>query len=564
MKFSQIPYERPDIKELSGKMRLLIDKFGNANEQEQVNIVAEVNNLRIHFETMYSYASIRYTLDTSNKNYQEEQDFFDENEPVYSGIVTEFYKALANSKFRKQLEAKYGKQLFSYAEMKLKTFSPAVEEDLKQENRLTSEYTKLIASAHIQFDGKVLSLSEMSPYLTSSERQVRKDANKAKYAFFTEKSAELDRIYGDLVKLRTGIARKLGFNTFTELAYMRMARGDYNAKMVKYYRDQVLKYVVPLATKLKEKQAKRLGLDKLKYYDESLLFKGGNAKPKGGEKWMLEKAQKMYRELSPGTGEFFDFMMDNEMMDLLSKKNKAAGGYCTFLPEYKSPYIFANFNGTMHDVTVLTHEAGHAYQGYCSRNYAVPEYYYPTMEACEIHSMSMEFLTWPWMNLFFEEGTDKFLFEHLGGAILFLPYGVTVDEFQHWVYDNPDATPAERKKQWRAIEKKYLPHRDYDDNKFLEEGGYWQQQGHIYQTPFYYIDYTLAQVCALQFWKRANEDRKSALKDYQELCNAGGSMSFLELVKLAHLISPFEEGCLEGITSEAGKWLFAIDDSKLN
>jgi M3 family oligoendopeptidase len=251
-------------------------------------------------------------------------------------------------------------------------------------------------------------------------------------------------------------------------------------------------------------------------------------------------------------------------MDLDSRKNKASGGYCTFLPEYKSPFIFANFNGTMHDVTVLTHEAGHAFQGYCSRNYEVPEYYYPTMEACEIHSMSMEFLTWPWMKLFFEESTDKFLYEHLSGAILFLPYGVLVDEFQHWVYDNPDAKPAERNKQWRELERKYRPHRDYDGNVFLEGGGFWQQQAHIYQSPFYYIDYTLAQVCALQFWKRANEDRVAALKDYQELCNAGGSQSFLQLVKLAKLNSPFEEGCLEKVTKEASNWLHSIDESKLN
>jgi M3 family oligoendopeptidase len=564
MKFSQIPYQRPDIASLSAKISALVQNFNEANAEEQAKIIGEVNHLRNNFETMYSYASIRYTLDTANKNFQEEQDFFDANEPVYTGMVNGFYKALAGSNHRAFLEEKYGKQLFRYAEMKLKTFSAEVEESLKQENKLSSEYTKLIASAQISFDGKVLTLSELSPYLSSSDRETRKNANKAKYAFFVEKSSELDRLYDELVKLRTGIAHKLGFKNFTELAYMRMARGDYNAAMVKYYRDQVHKYVVPLASQLKAKQAKRLGLDKMKYYDEALLFKSGNAKPKGDEKWMLARAKQMYKELSPKTEEFFDYMLENELMDLVSRKNKAAGGYCTFLPEYKSPYIFANFNGTMHDVTVLTHEAGHAFQGYCSRNYSVPEYFYPTMEACEIHSMSMEFLTWPWMNLFFEEGTEKFLYEHLGGAILFLPYGVLVDEFQHWVYDNPNAKPIERKAQWRSLEKKYQPHRDYDDNAFLEAGGLWQQQAHIYQTPFYYIDYTLAQVCALQFWKRANHDRKSALLDYQELCNAGGSQSFLELVKLAKLISPFEEGCLEGITQEASKWLLAIDDSKLN
>lgn len=564
MKFTQIPYQRPDIGALSKRMNELITEFKAGDEQKQMTALDEINKLRNHFETMYSFASIRYTQDTSNKQNQEEQDFFDNNEPAYTGLVTEYYKALVNSKYRKQLEAKFGQQLFHIAEMKLKTFSPEVEADLVLENQLSSEYTKLIASAHIQFDGKELSLSELSPYLTSHDRDTRKNSNIAKYKFFTEKTADLDRIYDGLVKQRTKIARKLGFKTFTELAYMRLMRHDYNAEMVKNYREQIRKYIVPLVTELKAKQAKRLGLDKLKYYDEALLFKTGNARPKGGEEWMLDKAKKMYDELSPRTSEFFDYMMDNELMDLVSRKNKAAGGYCTFLNDYKSPFIFANFNGTMHDVTVLTHEAGHAFQGYSSRNYSVPEYYFPTYEACEIHSMSMEFLTWPWMKLFFEESTDKFLFEHLCGAIQFLPYGVTVDEFQHWVYDNPDATPEERKKQWRNIEMKYLPHRDYEDNTFLQGGGFWQQQGHIFQSPFYYIDYTLAQVCALQFWKRANEDRKQALKDYEELCNAGGSQSFLELVKLAKLTSPFKDGCLEGVTAEASKWIHSINDASLN
>lgn len=564
MRFSQIPYSRPDISVVSKEIRSCIADFKKADTNKQIEIVNEINRLRNHFETMYAFASIRYTQDTSNVEYQEEQDFFDANEPAYTGLVTEFYKALTETTNKSALEKKFGKQLFSIAEMKLKTFSPEVEADLIMENKLTSEYTKLIASAVIHFDGKELSLSELSPYLTSSDRDTRKKSSIAKYKFFTEKSGDLDRIYDELVKQRTKIARELGFNTFTELAYMRLMRDDYNTKMVKSYRDQILKYVVPLVTELRKKQAKRLGLDTLKYYDEPLLFKNGNAKPKGDEQWILGKAKQMYNELSPRTSEFFSFMLDNEMMDLESRKNKASGGYCSFLNEYQSPFIFANFNGTMHDVTVLTHEVGHAFQGYSSRNYTIPEYYFPTYEACEIHSMSMEFLTWPWMKLFFEENTDKFLFEHLCGALQFLPYGVTVDEFQHWVYDNPDATPTERKQQWRNIEKKYQPHKDYEDNAFLQAGGYWQQQSHIYQTPFYYIDYTLAQVCALQFWKRSNEDRVSALADYQTLCNAGGSESFLELVKIAKLKSPFEEGCLENIVSEAGKWIHAMDDTRLN
>ena len=263
----------------------------------------------------------------------------------------------------------------------------------------------------------------------------------------------------------------------------------------------------------------------------------------------------MYEDLSKETGEFFKFMQENHLMDLVAKKGKAGGGYCTFIEDYKAPFIFSNFNGTSGDIDVLTHEAGHAFQVYSSRHFEIPEYYWPTYEACEIHSMSMEFFTWPWMDLFFKEDTDKYKFSHLSDALLFLPYGVSVDEFQHWVYENPEATPKERKLQWREIEKKYLPHKDYEGNDYLENGGFWQRQGHIYNSPFYYIDYTLAQICAFQFWKRSRENQEEAWADYVKLCKLGGSMSFTKLVEAANLISPFEDGCVESVVGEIETWL---------
>ncbi len=385
----------------------------------------------------------------------------------------------------------------------------------------------------------------------------------AKYGFFKEKEADLDRIYDELVKVRTKIAKKLGYKNFVELAYARMKRADYDAEMVKGFRKQVLENIVPEATALRERQRKRLGLDKLYFYDEALAFNSGNAIPKGNPEWIIENGAKMYSELSPETEEFFNFMVDNELMDLVNKKGKAGGGYCTYIADYRSPFIFSNFNGTSGDIDVLTHEAGHAFQVYSSRDYELPEYHFPTFEACEIHSMSMEFFTWPWMDLFFKEDTEKYKFNHLMSALTFIPYGVTVDEFQHEVYENPDMTPAERKAKWRKIEKKYLPHRDYDGNDYLERGGFWYQQGHIFGTPFYYIDYTLAQICSLQFWKKSRENRDAAWNDYLTLCKAGGSRSFLELVELANLISPFKDGCIHSVMGPIKEYLDSVEDSKL-
>ena len=246
----------------------------------------------------------------------------------------------------------------------------------------------------------------------------------------------------------------------SELGYARMLRSDYNSDMVADFRKQVEKYIVPIATSLKERQKKRLGIKTLNYYDEAINFRSGNAKPKGNPEWILKKGEKMYSQLSKETGEYFNYMVKHELLDLVTKKGKAGGGYCTYISKYKAPFIFSNFNGTSGDVDVLTHEAGHAFQVYSSMGFKVPEYYWPTSESAEIHSMSMELLTWPWMKLFFEEEADKYKFAHLSSALQFIPYGVSVDEFQHFVYENPDATPKERNHVWREIEKKYLPHRN--------------------------------------------------------------------------------------------------------
>jgi M3 family oligoendopeptidase len=564
MKFSDFRYERPNMEEIETQFNQLLQEFSAAQSfVEQDKVMEAINKLRGQCESMHEIAAIRHTIDTNNEFYKEEQDFFDESQPIYQGIISKYYHALVNSKFRTELEQKWDKQLFSLAEFALKTFAPEIIEDLQLENKLASEYTKLIASAQINFEGEERTLSQLVPFQLSTDRNMRKKAIEAKYNFFSANEEKFDQIYDDLVKVRTKIAKKLGYSNFVGLGYTRMNRIDYNAEMVANFRKQVEEHIVPIATKLKEKQRMRIGVDKLTYYDDKFSYKTGNATPKGDAEWIVENGKRMYAELSDETREFFNFMIENELMDLVSKKGKAGGGYCTYISEYKSPFIFSNFNGTAGDIDVLTHEAGHAFQVYSSRSYEVPEYGFPTNEACEIHSMSMEFFTWPWMELFFKEDTDKYKFSHLGGALMFIPYGVAVDEFQHFVYENPEVAPAERKKAWRDIEKKYLPHRNYEENDYLERGGFWHQQGHIFGDPFYYIDYTLAQICALQFWKKANNGDDKAWDDYVTLCKEGGSKPFLKLVKIANLKSPFENGCVKSVIGEIEAWLNSIDDKLL-
>lgn len=565
MIFKDFHYCRPNIEEIKKDVLTLIDNMKIAKTKEEQSVAIEkINKIRSTFSTMANLVYIRASINTNDEFYQKERDYMDEIEPEMDEIITEYYKVLVKSPFREQLETEWGSQLFALADNQIKSFSPKVMDLMQQENKLVSKYSKLVASAQIEFNGEVLTIAQLGPYVESTDRIVRKQAREASADFYAENAAELDRLYDELVKIRHEMATRLGFKNYVELAYILMNRIDYDAKMVANFRKQVAEYIVPVVTKLYERQANRIGVEKFKFYDESFNFQTGNAKPKGDANWILANGKKMYEELSKETKQFIDDLLDRELLDVEAKKGKESGGYCTFIEDYAAPFIFSNFNGTSGDIDVLTHEAGHAFQVYTTnRKLAVPEYLWPTYESCEIHSMSMEFFTWPWMELFFKEDTDKYKYSHLSSGLIFLPYGVAVDEFQHIVYENPKMTPSERNEAWRKLEQKYLPHRDYDGHPYLESGGMWQRQLHIYTSPFYYIDYTLAQICAFQFWKRSREDFNAAWKDYLHICEIGGSLPFNAIVKEAGLISPFEDGCVKAVIDEIEQYLNSIDDNNL-
>ena len=564
MKFSEFKYERPNYEKYKEVFIEFIKNIHDSSTyKEQKKYIENINKLRNNIETMQTICSIRNSINTEDEFYDTEKNYWDEYLPFYEELNSLFYKEIVNSKFKKDLELDYGKQFISICDYSLKVFSSNIINDLQEENKLCSEYTKLLASANIDFEGKIRNLSGLSPFMLSEDRNIRIKASKAYYNFFEENEDKFDELFEKLVKVRTNIAEKLKFNSFVEVGYIRMMRTDYNANMVSKFRKQVLDYIVPVASELYKRQENRLGIDKLTYIDENFEFLTGNATPKGSLEDIIENGKKMYGELSKETKEFFEFMLNNNLMDLVTKKGKAAGGYCTYIPNYKSPFIFSNFNKTSDDIDVLTHEAGHAFQLYMSTWIDMPEINFPTYETCEIHSMSMEFITWPWMELFFKEESDKYKFSHLSSAIKFIPYGIVVDEFQHHIYENPNMSKEDRKKVWRDLEKKYLPHKDYENCDILERGCWWFKQGHIFKDPFYYIDYTLAQICSLQFWKRMREDFDKGWNDYINICKVGGTKSFLEVIEIGNLKSPFEDGCVKSVIGTIKKYLDSIEDTKL-
>lgn len=556
MKFQDMPYERVDFTQVEKELKELTSQLEQAKSgEEQFAIHEKFYALTDKVSTMMTIANIRFDVDTTDEFYSGEHEYYDEKGPVYSNLVLAYQKKLFASPYRDYLEQKIGRVAFKNMELAQKAMDERLIPLMQEENNLTMEYDKLIAGAKIQFDGKELNISLLRPYLIHVDRSVRASAWEKLSAFFSEHAEKLDEIYDKLVKNRTAQARELGYENYLELGYYRMNRNCYGKEEVEAFRRQVKEYFVPFAEKLHERRRQRLELEHLSFIDEQVYFKDGNPAPTGTPEEILAAGQKMYSELSPETKEFFDFMRENELFDVLGRKTKRAGGYMTYLPLYHAPFIFANFNGTSGDVDVITHECGHAFQGYLSGKDPIREHADIGMETAEIHSMAMEFFTEKWMHLFFGDRAQDYRDMHLEDAAAFIPYGCMVDEFQHIVYENPDMTPADRKAAWKKLEKTYKPHLDYGDDSFFGQGGFWQKQLHIYDYPLYYIDYCLAQTCALQYKVKLDADFGEAWESYLKLCKLSAGDFYTAMIKEVGLMSPFEPGCVKNIVEKLEKYV---------
>ena len=541
MKFCDMPYKRIDFDEAKAEVRNLMEEFQKAADgEEQFAVHQKYYALTDRVSTQITLASIRHSLDTADAFYEQEKSYYDEQVPEYSNLLIAYQKLLYHSPYRETLEKKIGSVAFKNMELAFASVNEQVVPLMQEENALTTEYEKLLASAEIEWDGEILNLSLLGPYLKSKDPKVRKRACEKQNAFFLKIEEQLDSLYDRLVKNRTEQARILGFDSYTELGYLRMQRNSYGREQVENLRRQVKKYWVPFSEQLYENRRNRLGVDHMYYADELVYGKEGNPQPKGTPEEILEQGRRMYSELSKETKEFFDFMMENQLLDVFGRKTKAVGGYMTYIPDYHAPFIFANFNG-----------CGHAFQGYLSALDPIREHADIGMETAEVHSMSMEFFTEPWYGLFFEgKDAEDYKKMHLEDAAMFIPYGCMVDEFQHRMYDEPELTPAQRKEVWKELEQEYKPHMDYGDLEFYAKGGYWQRQHHIYSFPLYYIDYVIAQLCAFEYKNKMDQDYKEAWNSYLKLCRLSASDYFEKLLEQAGLRSPFEDGCIEKIVEE--------------
>ena len=562
IKFSEIPYSRPDIDALKTELQALTDELKAAASYDEAKAAfLRKDSLERHIESVSTLAQIRHSIDTRDKFYDDEVRFWNMSFPEIQEYLQKWTEELLRSSYRGELEAEFGEVIFLNAEIDLKTFDPSIIPLLQEENDLTMEYEKLLASAQIPFRGGIYTISQISPFKNDADDETRLAAWKAEGGWYKDNQEKLDSLYDRLVAIRHEMSRELGLRDAVELGYFRMTRNCYDRNDIEKFREAVRKHIVPAADSIRRRQAERLGMRyPLSFADNALLFRSGNPKPAGDADYIVEAAGRFYDALSPETGEFFRTMREGELMDLLSTQGKEGGGYCTSIHDYEVPFIFANFNGTQGDVEVVTHEAGHAFADWMNRKRVPLETVWPTMEGCEVHSMSMEFFAWKSAEDFFGKDERKYLYSHLADSFLFIPYGTMVDHFQHSVYEHPEMTPAERHAEWKRLLGIYMPWLRLDGEiPFYSEGMGWQRQHHIYSSPFYYIDYCLAQTVALEFWEMMQNDYEDAWAHYMAYTRQGGSEVFTKLLKNAGLASPFEEETIRGICRNAAEYLEAYD-----
>ncbi|MBQ5968915.1 MAG: M3 family oligoendopeptidase [Clostridia bacterium] len=566
MKFSEFQYTRPDMGAVKADLCALTEALRTAPDYAAAkDVFLRSQTLEKQISTASNLVTIRHSINTRDPFYEAESTFFNTELPLLEEARQTWTAAMLESPFRAQFAKEYGDIVFLNAEIELRTFSPRIIPELQKENDLVQAYEKLLAGAAIPFEGKTYTIAQLAPFKQDPDDARRLAAWKAEGAWYKANQDELDRLYDELVRLRHTMGKKLGYDNYIPLGYDRMGRNCYDRNDVAAFRTAVQKYLVPVADAIFRARADRFGKQyPMSFADNAITFRSGEAKPIGTADEILQSAAAFFDALSPETGLFFHTMLDAELLDVLSTEGKRGGGYCTELLNYDVPFIFANFNGTRDDVETLVHEGGHAFAAWKNIRRIPIETIWPSMEGCEVHSMSMEFFSWPWAKLFFGKECEKFRYSHLAGALTFIPYGTMVDHFQHEVFAHPDWTPRQRHDCWKELLGIYMPWQKLDgDIPFYADGEGWQRQHHIYSFPFYYIDYCLAQTVALEFWAKAQTDFGGAWQQYLTYTSLGGSLTFTDLLKAAGLDSPFDEACLRAVCEQATQWLNAVDPACL-
>ena len=399
MKVREIPYHRATEESMRSAFDAFFAAEKKATRAEDLLAAREaLNRAWMTFYTQRELANYRYNQNVNDAFYQGEIDYYDAIGPQLDALQTKFYRAMLQSPFRKELEQALGSLLFRKYEVSIKAHSEACIADEQEENALVTQYTKRMSTLLFSWEGKQIPLSVLRGKLEDGSAQVRKAAADAIGEGLRAYGEELDTIYDSLVRVRDRIAKKMGYKDFVELGYYRMGRTGFTRAMVEKFRANVVKSVVPVVSRLKMGLKEELGLDVFRFSDNDVYCKGGNPAFLLTIPQAFDAAQTMYDEMDGEIGEFFRSMVAAEAFDVDAREGKCGGGFCDELPDYNQSVILANFNGTTGDVDVLTHEFGHAFAMHASAAAGVDfELGIGGMETAECHSMSMEFLCWPYM-----------------------------------------------------------------------------------------------------------------------------------------------------------------------
>ena len=545
--FSELKIPRPNLDVFNHLYQEAIEKIGNAKDGNDIlEVLFEVDALSRRITDVLSATMIRHTIDTSDERYEQDHLWFEEHRPLFTKSILDFNDAIYNSPHKEFVEERIGSMFFVKNDIKKKTFCEDNIPLQQREAELMGEYEAIISSCQEEVLGEPQSFGALQALFSHEDREVRKAAFKAFSKFLESNEEKLEQIWDELLKVRDQMGKNLGYDNYIPLAYLDRLRLSYGQKELESFRQQVLDEIVPLCTKLYEFQAKNLGLDEIKVYDEEILFGDGNAKPLGDSKYMFQKTVDMLRDMSPETDEFIGFMLEHELIDYEIRPEKAPRSYATIMPSRKAPFLFYHFDGSPASLKNLPEGIGYAFAGYkASRRQYLEEYYASSSDIMEIHAMSMVHFANKYAEHFFGEDADKYVFSIFHNYITFIPFSVAVDEFQHICYENLDMTPKERTQVWRDLEKKYMPWRKYDeDDEYMQRGGYWYHKPHFFFHPFYYIEYSLATINAMEMYQKYEERPGTAWKEYLELTDLGGSKSYLETLERSALTPAFEEGAV--------------------
>ncbi|HVM32578.1 MAG TPA: M3 family oligoendopeptidase [bacterium] len=428
-------------------------------------------------------------------------------------------------------------------------------------DKLSQQYQKLSGSLTVVYEGQEKTLQQMGPYQESTDRRQREETWRLVAQRRLKDKDAFEALFDEMRGLRGEIAKNAGFPNYRDYMFRRKERFDYGPKDCEDFHESAAKAVRPLVLEIQKKRAQKMGLPSLRPWDLSVDPQGlAPLKPFESTDQLTAGCQKILGQVDPEFGAHFQKMRDLGLLDLESRKGKAPGGYNTTLSEARLPFIFMNSVGLDGDMRTLLHEGGHALHAFASRTIPFSPYRHAPMEFCEVASMSMELLADPYLEAFYPSPKDaaRSARKHLEDVITLLPWIATIDAFQHWIYTHPDHTPSQRSDHWIALRDRLGGGEDWTG---LEEArrSLWHRQLHIFEVPFYYIEYGIAQLGALQVWKNVREKGRAGVEAYKKGLAVGGSQTLPEIFKSAGIQFDFSLRMIEPLMEEVQKELQKLD-----